>query len=174
MSDTALGEVRNYADLHALCRARAEALELSRSTIDDVAGFTSGYAAKLLAPKPMKILGPQSFGEMLSTLGMKFIAVEDKETMQQFAAKRTKRTTHMVRAEGRHWVITKNFLRKIAAKGGAARARLSARKLTAIGRKAARARWDRVKAQKDATASSKERASSCQAKSLMPPNLGTP
>lgn len=139
-----LAIIRGYDDLHAALRARAEELLLSRQTVDEVAGLTAGYAAKLLAPKPMKILGPMSFGSLLGALGLKLVVVEDAEAMAKYAHNRVERTENMVRAVSRHWVITANFLRTIQSKGGIARAKsLSPYKRRAIARKAAKARWNK-------------------------------
>ena len=52
-----LGVVRDYAQLHALLRQRADALNISRETIDQVAGLTAGYSATVLAPAQKKRLG---------------------------------------------------------------------------------------------------------------------
>jgi hypothetical protein len=52
MIDT-LGEVWSYEDLHRIMRARANDLNLSREAIDAIAGLQSGYAAKLLSPRPI-------------------------------------------------------------------------------------------------------------------------
>jgi hypothetical protein len=57
MSDTALAEVRTWSDLHDVLRRRAESLDISRETLDHVAGLQNGYSAKLLAPTPIRRLG---------------------------------------------------------------------------------------------------------------------
>ena len=64
----AIGVVTSYSDLHAILRQRAEALNVSRLTIDDIAGLQSGYAAKLLQPRPKNQLGPMSLGAVLGAL----------------------------------------------------------------------------------------------------------
>jgi hypothetical protein len=57
MSDTALAEVRSWSDLHDALRRRAESLDVSRATLDEVSGLCGGYSAKLLAPVPIRRLG---------------------------------------------------------------------------------------------------------------------
>jgi hypothetical protein len=80
-----LGEVRSYADLHAVLRQRAAKLEVTLAGLDQVSGLQDGYSAKLLAPAPIKKLGPISWG-LLAALGMKLIAVEDEEAVRKFGA----------------------------------------------------------------------------------------
>jgi hypothetical protein len=58
-------EVRESNDFNAALRARAQQLNVSRATIDSVAHLQEGYAAKLLAPHPMKHLGRVTFGPTL-------------------------------------------------------------------------------------------------------------
>jgi hypothetical protein len=83
--------VRDYDDLHRICRARVEKLDVSRLTVDDAAGFTSGHAAKILAEKPARRLGPVTMGLMLRALGIKLVAVEDAEALARIKPKLTKR-----------------------------------------------------------------------------------
>jgi hypothetical protein len=64
-----LATVRDYAQLHTALRLRADELKTTREAIDDLAGLQNGYAAKLLAPVPIKSLGRESLGPMLAVLG---------------------------------------------------------------------------------------------------------
>ncbi|MEO6381960.1 MAG: hypothetical protein ABIO35_08180 [Nitrobacter sp.] len=146
-----LGEITSWDHIVPIFRARADKLELSREGIDDVCGLTPGYASKLLAAKPIKNVGKFSFDSLCGGLAVKFIAVVDTEALARFEAMRSKagkRATNMVRADGRHFVVTANFLRKIAVKGGEARAKIPKWKLKAIGRKGAAARWAKARAYK--------------------------
>jgi hypothetical protein len=87
----ALGTVRTYEDLHAILRQRAEALDVSRLTIDEIAGVQSGYTSKILAPQPTKRLGPISFPALLGALGLKLVVVEDKDQLRKIARRLTPR-----------------------------------------------------------------------------------
>ncbi len=69
--------IRSMPELIAALRARRDALNISHETIDSIAGLQSGYTSKLLAPKPIKNLGPMSFGSLLGALGLAVVVVED-------------------------------------------------------------------------------------------------
>ena len=92
-------EIRNYQELHLALRERAEQLGVSRLTIDDVSGLPSGYSAKLLAPVPIKRLGPLSFGLMLQALGLKLVVVEDREALARVKSRLTPRQRGMTRVK---------------------------------------------------------------------------
>jgi hypothetical protein len=51
--------------------------------MDHIAGFPSGYSAKLLAPVAIKNLGWMSFGAALGSLGIALIAVMDEEQIKR-------------------------------------------------------------------------------------------
>lgn len=66
--------------LNAL-RDRRDALNISHETIDGIAGLQSGYTSKLLAPRPVKNLGPMSFGSLLGAMGLAVIVIEDPQAV---------------------------------------------------------------------------------------------
>jgi hypothetical protein len=66
-------------------RARRDALNISHETIDAISGLQPGYAGKLLAPKPIRNLGPMSFGALLGALGLAVVVVEDSERVSHLA-----------------------------------------------------------------------------------------
>ena len=82
-----LGVCHDYDGLHRILRDRAEELNVSRTTLDEAAGFTSGHASKLLAPRPLKKLGATTLGLMLQVMGLKLVVVEDPEQLQRISAK---------------------------------------------------------------------------------------
>lgn len=77
--------VRTWQELHAALRARSDELGWKRTALDELAGAAStpGYFAKLLAPIPIRNLGPQSFGAVITTLGLMLIVVEDVEMVER-------------------------------------------------------------------------------------------
>lgn len=85
-----LAIVRDPVELHRLLRARAEALDISREAIDELAGLPKGYAAKLLCEPPVKHLGPISFFPLAGALGFAIALVED-ERRQGIIKRATKR-----------------------------------------------------------------------------------
>lgn len=66
-----------YDVLIAAFRARITELGTCINSIDDVAMLPDGYAAKLLAKKPIKTIGRVSLGALLQVLGLKIVLVED-------------------------------------------------------------------------------------------------
>ena len=74
--------IHSMPDLLAALRARRDELELTHERIDDIAGFPSGYAGKLLAPEPIKNLGWLSFGLALDSMGVALILVENPDQVR--------------------------------------------------------------------------------------------
>jgi len=70
--------ISSYNELHAVLRARAEELKVTRLSLDHVSGLQPGYVSKLLAPTKMRKLGPVSLGPLLAVMGVRLIAVEDE------------------------------------------------------------------------------------------------
>ena len=83
--------IRSMPDLIQALRSRARELELTHETIDAVAGLQSGYTSKLLAPTPMKNLGPMSFESLLGALGVAVVVVEDPDQVARVSKQWTKR-----------------------------------------------------------------------------------
>lgn len=92
-----LGIIRNYDDLHAALRARVEHLNISRTTLDELAGLTPYYSAKLLSPKQLKRIGAISLGPLLGALGLALVVVEDDEQMKRMRARYVPRDLSYVR-----------------------------------------------------------------------------
>ena len=83
--------IRSPDDLVAACRARRDELNISHETIDHLAGWATGYASKVLAPDPMKGLGPVSLPALLGVLGVALVMVEDTAQVERMRDKWTKR-----------------------------------------------------------------------------------
>jgi hypothetical protein len=71
--------IRDMAGLVEAIRRRKDELNISNETIDAIAGFQSGYAGKVLAPKPIRHVGYMSLGLILGALGVGLEVVEDEE-----------------------------------------------------------------------------------------------
>jgi hypothetical protein len=74
--------IRSMEELLAALRARRDELQLTHERIDDIAGWPSGYAGKLLAPEPIKNLGFMSFGLALDSMGIALVVVENPEQIK--------------------------------------------------------------------------------------------
>lgn len=90
-----IGVAHTYQDFLKLLYTRSEEMQISRLTIDEAGGLQPGYAAKLLAPIPIKNLGPLSFGGILKALGLKVVLVEDNASVNRMA-KLPRRATHQI------------------------------------------------------------------------------
>lgn len=83
--------VRNYQEFMDALRARADELGMTRLDIDDRAGLQDGYASKLLAPVPIKSVGPVSLGPVLGAMGLMIVVVEDAEALARIRVNSKKR-----------------------------------------------------------------------------------
>jgi hypothetical protein len=83
--------VRDWDGFMDALRARVVELEVAGETVDEVAGLPLRYTSKLLAPVPIKALGPISMGPMLGALGLVVIVAEDTEGIQKLRPRLTRR-----------------------------------------------------------------------------------
>ena len=86
-----LADIQDYGTLHTALRARADELDISRLTVDEVAGLPVGYTGKLLGPKMVKKFGPISLGPVLRVLGVKLVMVEDAEAITALSGRLPKK-----------------------------------------------------------------------------------
>jgi hypothetical protein len=149
---TPLATVHDYDSLQRALRERADALNLSRQEIDRLGNLTPGLASKLLSPVPIKRLGNTTMPFVLAALGCCLQLVEDPESLDQINRKAQRRQVRVpVRAalsgRGRHTPTSHRHLRKIAPRGGHARAQaLSPAERSKSARRAALARWSEIRA----------------------------
>jgi hypothetical protein len=83
--------IRDMAGLVEAIRRRKDELNISNETIDAIAGFQSGYAGKVLAPKPIRHVGYMSLGLILGALGVGLQVVEDEEIRVKVEGRWTRR-----------------------------------------------------------------------------------
>lgn len=137
-----LAEISNYSDLHAALRKRADDMQVSRETLDHLCGLPAGYAGKLLAPNPLKLVGPTSLGTLLEVMGCKLLLVEDPEAQKRLRHRLKKRAEHQVRPNGsiaaRYWLFSRENAREISA---LVRVKMSPAARSLRARRAAIARW---------------------------------
>lgn len=151
--------VTDYVGLMAVLRSRADELGVTRETIDEVSGMQSGYASKLLAPVPIRSLGPTSLGPMLGALGLAIVVVEDHAMLAKVQGRLSKRQRPVLDAsDGMRPIKRKQrrgYWRKCPEWSRIMNARrmliLSPEQRRASARKAARTRWRRKKIKKGAT-----------------------
>lgn len=148
-----LAEIRSYGELLAALRARADELGVTRMGLDDVTGLQNGYAAKLLAPVPIKSLGKFSMGPMLSAMGVMLIMVEDVDTLARITKRVPKRVNPNQPADAGDAMPAKRKRRRKGFRGSEAGRMLRAKQILKqspkrrkeIAKMAAETRWRRVR-----------------------------
>lgn len=130
-------------DVHRALRVRADALQLPRQVIDRLAGLTSGYSSKLLAPQPGRRMSMESMFSLIAALGCDLVLQENEKSTAQITAGNPKRRLLMpMHATTVHVMFSKRELRRRQHLGGDnSRKYMPKKKATALARKAARARW---------------------------------
>lgn len=91
MTPQPIAEIRSWDDLVGALRKHFDDLDVAMNTIDEVAGLPVGYAAKLLAPVPVRSIGPTSLGPLLGCGGVKLQLVIDVEAFTKIGRRLKKR-----------------------------------------------------------------------------------
>jgi len=78
-----LALIRSYSDLHQALRQRANSLQVSRETLDEISGLGGCYVNKLIGPTPVKSLDRISMGALLGAMGCMLILVQDEEAYRR-------------------------------------------------------------------------------------------
>lgn len=149
-----------YTGLIQAMRARAQEcrIAITSSQAAAMAGLPDCFLAKLLSPSPVPVrrFGAISLGPLLGVLGLKLRVTEDENAVQRFTSKLEKRQDNCVHNGGMqsvavHVALSRRFIRKIGRKGGLnSRKNLGKRLRRTLARKAANARWEKVRAMKAA------------------------
>ncbi|MDI1347111.1 MAG: hypothetical protein PSV22_23925 [Pseudolabrys sp.] len=74
--------VRSKIELLEITRSRAVELQSTRMQIDDVAGFTAGYASKILGPGQVRTVVNESLWQLLWSLGLRLRVEVDPDATQ--------------------------------------------------------------------------------------------
>jgi hypothetical protein len=145
---TIIAEIVDYDSLHRALRERREALDLPFTEVDKAGGLASGHASKILSPSQIKRATLATVGFLAPALGAKLVLVEDLQSLEQlkkhFRTRQVKTPGRSVPwgRPGTQMVVSLRFVKRIARKGGEARARkLTPAQRSASARKAAKARW---------------------------------
>jgi hypothetical protein len=140
-----------YAAFMLAFRKRADDLGLTRETIDAISGLQSGYASKLLAPVPIRAIGPETLGPLLGSLAMRIVLEIDEEMLAQLKPRMVKTARPRKHASAGMLPLKRlkprGYWRKSGVWSNVMNSRralvLTPAKRSAIARKAARARWKR-------------------------------
>ena len=138
-----LGTVRTMQDLHAVMRARAQELRVTRESIGEAALLPMRYANRLLAPTAANRIGPMAMAGLMEALQFELVAVRRTDVPKRITDKLEKHRVTVSERGIRHVrTFSKRKLRANAKKGGRARAlKLSKRALRKSAQKAGLARW---------------------------------
>jgi hypothetical protein len=122
LENTPLAVVRTADDLRSMFRNRIVNLGISYETADQIGGLPLGYTAKLLAPNPVRRIGPVAFECLLGATGIKLLAVEDAEAMARVKGRHVRRRRRLSLKRAVAGAFTKTldseFMRKIGTLGG--------------------------------------------------------
>jgi hypothetical protein len=113
--------VRDEPDLCRVIRERCAELQITFSTLDEVALLPDGYSSKLLAPIPTKHMGALTMWSILGTLGYRIGLVHDEELLARFRDRLIPREKPPQSTGSRPRVefsFTHRFMRRIARLGG--------------------------------------------------------
>ena len=97
--------VMSQAELVALIRERRDELGLTHEGLDSLTGMAGGYTSKLLAPTPIRGLGPMSLTALMSAMAIGVAAVviaEDPAQTERMKARWIKRKQAPARGNARH------------------------------------------------------------------------
>jgi hypothetical protein len=83
---TPIAVVRSYDHLRHAIADWCEQIHMSRAELDADAGLADGHAAKLLARRARRRLGPVSLGRVLAAAGLVLIVARDPDTPQRNAS----------------------------------------------------------------------------------------
>jgi hypothetical protein len=138
-----LGEFDSVESLQKLLRLRIEQMQISRLELDQLSGLPAGYSSKLFAELPIRKLGRLSLPLILGALQVKLIAVVDETAATQARITMRTRKANAVRVQAVHSIVfTRRRLQQMGKRGGAnSRAYMSRRQASALGKRAAQARW---------------------------------
>jgi hypothetical protein len=140
--------IPHYNALLRFARARLHELHMTYETLDAVAGWAPGLAAKVLASSSFSRLGPEPMFLMMNALGCELVVQENPEMLARILS-RTRYSKRKVPANKSPWhrtakklQFTPDELRINGRNGGIARAKkLTPKRRTAIARVAVKARW---------------------------------
>jgi hypothetical protein len=88
---TTPAEVVDYDSLISLLRNRADELEISRETLNEIAGLPDRLVSKILGLKRVRRIGMLTLGPLLDALGIKLIAVPDEAALARNRSRYVKR-----------------------------------------------------------------------------------
>jgi hypothetical protein len=120
--------VTTYGEILAALRDCANQLDISRGTIDSIAGIADGLASKILAVGQLKRLGVESLPAVVQALGLRITIEHDDETYERVRHQYIKRDgPHTIAATKGHAGTKEAGLSRVAARAALLQAAEDAR-----------------------------------------------
>jgi hypothetical protein len=116
-----LGEFVEYSDFIQVIRNRVAELSIHGTRFDALAGWPEGYLSKLTSAHPVRRVGLQSMGPLLSAMGVKLVMIEDPEGTQRLKDRLEPRNNSYPRATCTLRIVTDKQWRRLQKLGGKAR-----------------------------------------------------
>jgi hypothetical protein len=82
---------------------RTDELQISRETIDHVAGVLAGFSAKVLSLKKIRRIGMETLGPFLDVLGLKLVAIPNGAALERNKSRLVKRCDAHARSAKARW-----------------------------------------------------------------------
>jgi hypothetical protein len=143
-----IGAFQDYSELLTALRARALELQASGEVLDEISGLARGYFQKLIGPRPPRRLGMRSLGDVLGSLAVRCVVIEDLEAKARIAGRLKKRDEKMVRGGTIEFRLTRRHMQKIQDKGRRSRwDAMTPAQRSEYARNLNRIRWHGAKAQ---------------------------
>jgi hypothetical protein len=138
-----VGEFVEYSDFVQAIRNRVAEFGIHGTRFDSLAGWAEGYLSKLTSQRPVRRIGLQSMGPLLSAIGVKLQMVEDPRGTERLRRLQPRNPSYVrTMPTAASIIFTGKMLARIRRLGGQARmAQLTAKERSALARKAALARW---------------------------------
>jgi hypothetical protein len=141
-----IAEFVDYAGLVAAVRTRIGELNVPLEQLDEIAGLPTRYVSKIIGPAQTRRFSMQSLAPLLGALGLKCIFVEDPQAIERFGSRLRQRMHNSPLLPVVHTRRPRQFYRQMGLIGGPlSRSKMSRRKASQLGRKAAHARWSRAR-----------------------------
>lgn len=152
------GPIADESDLVNALRARMTELNISYAELDGELELPQGYTSKRLAWPQLKYYGKEAFWNSCERLGLAVMLVEDPVARKRYAAQMKRRSAPQAITGSAHWraarmraaipwLITKETARELGLLGAKARVASQSPSIRSkLARKAAKIRWNAVKA----------------------------
>jgi hypothetical protein len=145
-----LAEFVDYDGLRRALNAVRDHRDLSFELMDQITGAPAGYFSKLLGPRPVRRIGLNSLGWALGGLGIKCVLIEDPAALlliqSRFKSRDVPHLKSVMRSGVTHMIVQHRRMSMIGRKGRKSRwDSMTLKQRTAWGKRMAKSRWKKHK-----------------------------